>query len=57
MSLFSASYASIEIIKYLSGIVDMNNEYKVRGEFTFKDLELSYLNVERDSQCPVCGRR
>lgn len=55
MSLFSASFASIEIVKYLTGIVDMSSSYKPRGEWLFGDMSLSYLDVRRDPECPVCG--
>lgn len=55
MTLFSASFASIEIVKYLSGIVDMTDAYKPRGEWLFEGMTLSYLDVERDPECPICG--
>ena len=55
MALFSASYASIEIIKFLSGIVDLNKEYKMRGEWLFGDMSLTYLQVDKNPNCPVCG--
>lgn len=54
-SLFSASYACIEIIKYLAGLVVMNDNYKIRGEFLFHDMSLTYLDVKRDPACPICG--
>lgn len=55
MSLFSASFAAIEIVKYLSGIVDMSRSYRPRGEWLFDGMALSYLDVRRDPECPVCG--
>ncbi len=55
MSLFSASFASIEIVKYLTGIVGMNSSYKPRGEWLFNNMSLSYLDVPRDPECPICG--
>lgn len=55
MSLFSASYACIEILKFLSGIVDMSKDYKMRGEFLFNDMALTYLQVAKNPNCPVCG--
>ena len=55
MSLFSASYAAIEIIKYIAGLVDIEKEFKVRGEFLFNDMSLTYLNVEKNPDCPICG--
>ena len=56
MSLFSASFASIEIVKYLTGIIDMSRSYKPRGEWLFGDMSLSYLDITRDPECPVCGK-
>ena len=55
MSLFSASYAAIEIIKYIAGLVDIEKKFKVRGEFLFNDMSLTYLNVEKNPDCPICG--
>ena len=55
LSLFSSSYACIEIIKYIAGLVEMPKHYKVRGEFLFYDMSLTYLHVEKNPQCPVCG--
>ena len=56
MSLFSTSYACIEILKYLAGLVDIKTTYKTRGEFLFKNMELTYLNVKKNPSCPICGR-
>lgn len=56
-SLFSASYAAIEIVKYITGIVDLKKNFKIRGEFLFKDMELTYLSIKRNPDCPICGRR
>lgn len=55
MSLFSSSYACIEIIKYMAGLIPMEKSFKVRGEFLFPDMSLTYLNVEKNPDCPVCG--
>lgn len=55
MSLFSSSYACIEIIKYLVGLIEMKDSYKVRGEFLFHDMSLTYLNVKKNPNCPICG--
>lgn len=55
MTLFSSSYACIEILKYLTGITEIQKDYKVRGEFLFTDMSLQYLDVQRDPNCPVCG--
>ena len=54
-SLFSSSYACIEIIKYLAGLVDMDDHFKIRGEFLFQDMSLTYLDVKRNPKCPICG--
>lgn len=55
MSLFSSSFACVEIIKYLAGLIKMNDNYKVRGEFLFCDMSLTYLNVNKNPNCPICG--
>ena len=55
MSLFATSFACLEIIKYICGLVDMTKEYKPRGEFIFDSMELVYLDPPRDPNCKVCG--
>lgn len=55
LSLFSSSYACIEIIKCIAGLSPMEDSYKIRGEFLFHDMSLSYLNVTRNPDCPICG--
>lgn len=55
LSLFSSSYACIEIIKCIAGLVDLEDKYKVRGEFLFHDMSLTYLDVEKNPNCPICG--
>lgn len=55
MSLFSSSFACIEIIKYMAGLVLMSDSFKIRGEFLFNDFSLNYLNVKRDENCSICG--
>lgn len=55
MSLFSTSYACIEIIKYIAGLVDITKNFKIRGEFLFSDMNLSYLNVQKKENCLICG--
>lgn len=57
MTLFSSSYACIEIIKYLAGLTDIKKCYKVRGEFLFHDMSLTYLNVIKNNSCPICGAK
>lgn len=55
MSLFSASYACIEILKYLAGLLSMEDRFKIRGEFLFHDMSLTYLNVKKNPYCAICG--
>ena len=55
MSLFSSSYAAIEIIKYICGLIDVKLYSKTRGEFLFGSMEIDYLNVVRDKECKICG--
>lgn len=55
MSLLSSSYACIEILKYLAKLIPGEDHYKVRGEFLFHDMSLTYLDVKKNPGCPVCG--
>lgn len=55
MSLFSASFGVIEIIKYIAGLTDFKAYSKSRGEFLFDTLDINYLAVERDKKCKTCG--
>jgi molybdopterin-synthase adenylyltransferase len=55
MSLFSASFAVIEIIKYIAGLTDFKTYSKSRGEFLFDTLDITYLDVKRDENCKTCG--
>lgn len=56
MSLFSSSCACMEILKYLAGITDIKKFYKTRGEFLFTNMELTYLKVKKNPECPICGK-
>ena len=55
MTLFSTSFAAIEIIKFIAGLVEAKDTYKVRGELLFTTLKITYLDVTKDPNCPVCG--
>ncbi|WGV60437.1 ThiF family adenylyltransferase [Brevibacillus brevis] len=55
MSLFSSSYAVIEIIKFLGQLVDFSIASKTRGEFLFDSMTISYLDVEKKPTCKTCG--
>ena len=55
MSLFSASYAVINIIKYLCGLQSIERVAMPRGELLVGDMSLTYLDVSRNPNCPVCG--
>lgn len=56
LSLFSTSYACIEILKYIAGLVEIEQSYKIRGEFLFHDMSLTYLNIKKNPLCPICGK-
>lgn len=56
MSLFSTSYANIEIIKYICGLMNMEKEYHNRAEFYFDGMKMTYLTPKRDPNCKVCGK-
>lgn len=53
-SLFAASYAVMQFIKYLCGFA-FDAEKLTRGEVDFDSYAIQYLDVKRDSSCPVCG--
>lgn len=55
MSLFSSSFASIEILKYIAGLVDYDITFKTRGELLFGNLGLTYLDIKKDPECAICG--
>ncbi|WP_460198360.1 ThiF family adenylyltransferase [Segatella asaccharophila] len=55
MALFSVSYATIVIINYLiTGDVLYS---KGRGELLFDSLNINYLNVPRNPNCKICGKK
>lgn len=55
MSLFASSYACVEIVKCICGLVDIKKNFKKRAEFLFDGMELVYLDPERNPNCMVCG--
>ncbi|HBE9285803.1 TPA: ThiF family adenylyltransferase [Clostridioides difficile] len=55
MSLFSASYATIEIVKYICGLINPKEYSNTRGEFLFGTMDITYLDVIRDKKCKICG--
>lgn len=55
LSLFSASYAVTEIIKFICGLIKPIEYKNTRGEFLFTTMDITYLNVVRDKNCKVCG--
>lgn len=55
LSLFSASYASIEIVKYICGLINPIEYKNTRGEFLFNTMNITYLDVIKDKNCKVCG--
>lgn len=55
MNLFSSSFATIEIIKYIAGLTNIDETFKIRGELLFTDLSLTYLDIKKDPNCLICG--
>lgn len=53
-SLFSASYAVTQIIKYICGS-EFESERLTRGEVDFEKYNIQYLDVKKDPECTVCG--
>lgn len=54
MTLFSVSYATMTILDYLVSQGDVKRTYG-RGECLFEDLNINYLNVQRNPNCPICS--
>lgn len=56
MSLFSASYAAIQIIQYLIG-ADISNEHiSRRGECLFNHAKMTWFYMKSQGDCSVCSR-
>lgn len=55
MSLFSSSYGTIEIVKYICGLINPKEYTNTRGEFLFGTMDITYLNIDRNKECAVCG--
>lgn len=54
-SLFSASFASMEIIKFLCGFMDQQTHFQTRGEVDIENYSIHYMDVKRDPHCKICG--
>lgn len=54
MTLFASSFACIEIVKCICGLVEKNS-FKKRAEFLFDGMKLVYLDPVRNPECKVCG--
>ncbi|MBP7725655.1 MAG: ThiF family adenylyltransferase [Leptotrichiaceae bacterium] len=54
MSLFSISYGTTEIVKYLLGYYD-KEQPNIRGELLFDKIKIDYLEVTKNKKCIVCG--
>ena len=55
-ALFSASFASMQIIKFICDFEDDSIYNTTRGEMDFDTYQLDFLDVERDKDCITCGR-
>lgn len=54
-SLFSASFACMEIIKFICGFMDRKVRFQTRGEMDIENYSIHYLDVEKDPNCKICG--
>ncbi|MDP0506042.1 MAG: ThiF family adenylyltransferase [Fusobacterium sp. JB019] len=54
-SLFSSSYAAVQIIKFICGVKVEKNNYLTRGEMDIDTYKIKYLDVKKDPKCLVCG--
>lgn len=55
LALFSASYASMQILRYIADEEKRHFEKLVRGEVDFNKYSINYLDVEKNKSCKTCG--
>lgn len=55
MSLFSASYAGMQILRYLCGIKDGVSTFSVRGEYLFNQGKMTKVSLVKQGECRVCS--
>jgi molybdopterin-synthase adenylyltransferase len=54
LSVFSASYAVLDIVGVLTGL-DLSGIQGGRGEFIFERMDIDFVDVNRNPACRVCG--
>lgn len=55
LSLFSASYASMQILRYIADEEKEHFKKLVRGEVDFNKYSINYLDVKKNELCKTCG--
>lgn len=56
MSLFSASYASIQILNYIAGGDAYKSRLSQRGEYIVEKGEIEWVNIKGREGCSVCWK-
>lgn len=56
MSLFSASYAAIQILNYIAGGDVYKSRLSRRGEYIVGKGEIEWVNIKGREDCSVCGK-
>jgi len=54
-SLFSASYACMEIIKFICNFTNAKIHFQTRGEMDMEDYSIHYIDIKKDPNCNICG--
>ncbi len=57
LSMFSASTATLSILRYFINPEDFLSESSGRGEFKFDDYSIDSFVVKKDLKCEVCGEQ
>lgn len=56
MSLFSSSYASMQILNWIAGGIAYKSKISQRGEFISGKSEIEWVKITSRENCSVCGK-
>lgn len=56
MSLFSASYACIQLINYIAGGTAYKSRISQRGEYSSGIGEINWIKISPKEKCEICGK-
>ncbi len=54
-SIFSASFACMEIIKFICNFANGKSLFLTRGEMDMEDYSIHYIDIKKDPNCNICG--